>query len=102
MKYEFRMFLYAVLVGGAIIGVVFSFPSLTTGGGTLSAGVSQAEFEAAFGQELAYCQAQPDAVDCRCFANISGLILADAEPRVPGARYADKEELARGQAARSC
>lgn len=102
MPQDYRILLFAVLFGGAVIAVVFSFPALTTGGGTTAAGVSQADFEAAFSQELSYCQRQPQALDCQCFAGISGTILADNQPRVSGARYADKQDLARGQATSSC
>ncbi|MFT6022326.1 MAG: hypothetical protein ACI9PY_000435 [Ascidiaceihabitans sp.] len=102
MLKEFRMVLYLILGGSAVLYAVFSMPALTNGGTSNSLGVSQAEFDTAVTQELAFCQNQPDDINCPCFANLSGTILTDKEPRVRGAIYADKLELARGQAAATC
>ena len=102
MPYNVRILLYAVLVGASVIALIFSFPSLTTPDVASISGGTKEELEAVFDQELSFCESQPDNINCQCFANISRVILSDNEPRVPGARYADKQDLARGQAADSC
>ncbi len=102
MPNDFRLLFFSVLAGAGVVFTVFSFPALTTGGGFVVPGATEAEFEAVFSQELSYCERQPGDINCQCFANVSGVILADNAPRVPGARYADKQDLARGQAANSC
>ena len=102
MPHNVRVLLYAVLVSAFVIALIFSFPSLTTPDTESISGGIQGELEAVFDQELSFCASQPDNVNCQCFANISRVILSDNEPRVPGARYADKLDLARGQAADSC
>ncbi len=102
MPYDHRIVVFVLFVGTAVVFVVFSMPALTSGGNQGSSGVSQAEFDAVFTQELAYCRAQPDAINCRCFANRSGIILTYKQPKVRGAVYAEKSALARGQAAQGC
>lgn len=102
MTSDYRLLAFILIGGAAIVYGVFSFPALTSGGSGTSSIISQAEFEAVFSQELDYCTARPDDINCQCFANVSGTILADRTPRVFGAVYADKQELARGQAERSC
>lgn len=102
MLSDLRLLVCFVFGGAAIVFGVFSFPALTSGGGGNASVVSQAEFEAVFNQELTYCLEKPKDINCQCFANKSGTILADKSPRVFGAVYADKQELARSQAERSC
>jgi len=53
-------------------------------------------------QELAHCRQLPHDINCRCFADVSVNVLMHNEPKVRGIVYADKEELARDQAKRSC
>ncbi|MEH6522551.1 hypothetical protein [Sulfitobacter sp.] len=102
MPNDYRFYLYVVLAGGAAIYGVSLAPPLTTGGNAGMTGISQTKFDETVSQELTYCLEQANEIDCRCFANLSGVILAHNEPRVPGAVYADKQELARGQATGTC
>ena len=102
MSLEIRISLAVILTVSVIVYTVFFFPALTAGGYGNAKGVSEAEFAAVFAEELAYCRAQPDAVNCRCFAGVSGTIIVHKTPRVPTAIYADRKELARGQASASC
>ena len=102
MPYDYRILCYVILISTAVILGIFSVPPLTSGGTRTKNGVSQATFDATVSQELAYCQTQPEDINCRCFANISVAILTHNEPRVLGATYADKQELARGQAGHTC
>lgn len=102
MPHDYRFCLYVILAGAAAIYGVFLVPPLTTGGNAGLTGISQTKFDETVSQELTYCLEQPNDINCRCFANLSGAILAHNEPRVPGAVYADKQELARGQATGSC
>lgn len=102
MLQNFRIIFYAISVGATVVFIVFSFPALTTRDGVGTSEAAREEFEALFSQELSFCELQPNDMNCRCFASISRTILADDAARVPGARYADKHDLARGQAGHSC
>lgn len=102
MASDYRLLICLVFGGAAIVYGVFSFPALTSGGSGSSSSITPAEFEAVFNQEMDHCLERPDDMNCQCFANLSGTILADKTPRVFGAVYADKQELARSQAERSC
>lgn len=97
-------FKYLSIIGavGAIVLGVSQLPPLTTGGTQASSGFSKAEVQEVIAQELAHCEANAAEVDCGCFAGVSGYILSNPEAKVPSARYADRLELARGQASRSC
>ena len=102
MLHDFRILCFAMMVSAAVISIVFSFPALTTRDGIGASETTQADFEAVFSQEYSFCEGQPEEINCQCFASVSRTILADNGPRVRGARYANKQDLARGQAADSC
>ena len=102
MPYNLRILLFMLFGGTAVVIAVFQVPPLTSGGNSGKSGLNEAEFKAAVSAELAFCRRQPDAVNCRCFANKSAIIRSHQQPRVPSAVYADKEDLARGQAAQGC
>ncbi|MDJ0820928.1 MAG: hypothetical protein QNJ09_03830 [Paracoccaceae bacterium] len=102
MPQDYRLYLGVILTGGLIVFGVSFFPALTTGGSGSATSSFGPQYEAVFRAELDCCRENADDVNCRCFANISGIIQADTRPRVPGAVYADKQELARWQAAKSC
>lgn len=94
-----------LLLGCALAIYAGSFvPELTTAGGGVNNGVAdREEFLAAFTSELDYCEDNADDLDCQCFANIAGVVIAsDDGDRVPGAFYPDRQELARSQAKESC
>ena len=92
-----------VISGGVVVMYgVFSVPALTSGSISMSFGGSQAELDTAISEELDYCRNQVNNFSCQCFSKLSGTILAHSEPRVHGVVYADKQQLARGQASRSC
>lgn len=95
----------AVWIGVAAVLVtaaVFRFPALTTGGSVPGVEVPEAEFQQIVQGEREHCDTNLAGVDCVCFAGVSGLILADQSARVARASYADKTELARGQAKDKC
>lgn len=102
MEFSPRFALVALLVLPAIIYLIFMMPPLTSGGGGPLPGVSQAELEQAVNAEYAYCRASDTNVDCACFAQKSGVILSSNGPRVQGLVYAEKRDLARGQAEDGC
>ena len=104
MLMDIRLAVYIILASGAVAYGVALFPALTTTGtGTGASDVPDGtRSEAIRSQELNYCRDNVDDVNCRCFANISGLIQSDTAPRVSGAAYADKQQLARVQAGASC
>ena len=102
MLRENRIYAVMVLAGAGALVLVFSFPALTTPEGPVGSGRSPEEVEAVLAQERDFCEAQPKSMDCRCFAGVAGTVLLDNEPRVPGATYADKTDLAREQAADKC
>ena len=102
MAYDFRILVFMFCGVAAVIYGIFLMPPLTSGGGQGRSGGNQEEFESTVREELAYCQKLPNDINCQCFAQKSGRILSHKEPRVPGATYADKHKLARGQAKRAC
>lgn len=95
---------YVAIVGTLVMLAygVSLFPPLTSGATSAGSGVSQAEYEATVGQELAYCESHAYDVDCACFAEVSGHILSQKQTRVPFAVYPDRTELARDQASGDC
>ena len=99
---EIRLVIYILLFGGTVAYGVSLFPALTSGGEGGRSAEERARFRAAYSEERYYCEAVRMAVNCRCFANISGAIRANLRPRVPGFAYADQQELARWQAEDSC
>ena len=99
MSYDYRILIGVLMAVGLVVYGVSQLPALTSGG---SAGVNEAEFQAAVAKEYEFCREQPQALNCRCFANISGMIQVQSVPKLPGARYANKQELARLQASDSC
>ncbi|RFP91048.1 hypothetical protein DZK27_01910 [Rhodobacteraceae bacterium 63075] len=102
MPTDYRIYLFIILASGLIVYAVSFVPALTSDGSGGSARVDERRYEAAFSREMDHCLAQGGDTDCQCFASISGLILAGDRPALPNAVYADKRELARGQAAGSC
>ncbi len=102
MGFDFRIPLFGCAGLGTVIYVISFMPPLTSGNGPTSGDLSEEAFEATLAAERAYCLNQPEALDCQCFARQSGAILSHSAPRVPGAFYADKQSLARGQARRGC
>lgn len=102
MHFNPRYFVLALAAMAAILYVIFLVPPLTSGGGTLIPGVTEAELAKAVTTEREHCQTNEPDVNCACFANKSGLIKSSAGPRVPGVVYADPERLARSQARASC
>ena len=97
-----RVYLFFIAGGASVLFVVFSFPALTTSGPVSPTGVSQEVFEETLAAERAYCEQQPEALDCQCFTAVAGEVLSHQSVRVPRARYADPQDLARGQARDSC
>jgi len=98
--------IYVGLLFGCSIAIYAGsfMPELTTAGGGVNNGVpDRGAFLAAFSGELDYCEENADDLDCQCFANIAGVVIAsDDGDRVPGAYYPDRHELARSQAKDSC
>jgi hypothetical protein len=102
MSQDYRISLYIVFVSVLVVCGVSFFPALTTKDTSGTTVANQVLFEAVFSEEFSYCQASPEKINCRCFAKISGMIQSDITPKVRGVVYADKQELARWQAAGSC
>ena len=90
---------YAGFGGAATLALVFSFAPLTGGG---SSATKSEEYVIQATAERTYCSSNLSDVNCVCFGRISGQILSDKQPKVPGAYYASKQDLARGQALKSC
>lgn len=103
MPFDFRLPALAILGSGGLLYLIFLMPPLTSGDSGLSSkGVSEAEVTAIRAEERAFCQRQPAAVDCQCFSRKSGAVRSYSSPQVPGAVYADQQQLARGQAISGC
>ena len=92
-----------LLLGSAFAVWAASFlPTLTTSTTANNGLQDQAVFEQAYAEELSYCRAEEEDLNCRCFANVSGVVIASEQLRVPGARYPDRLEIARIQASDRC
>ena len=91
----------SLVVAAAVYGA-FSATPLTTVQESSENTVSPEEFERTVSQEYTHCRSRGDGVNCACFANKSGTILTSNAPRMRGMVYADKQDLARMQAERSC
>jgi len=104
MLSDIRIYLGLLLGCSAVIYAASYMHALTNAGGGVNNGVpDRAEFLAVFNDELDYCEENADDLDCQCFANIAGVVIAsDTGERVPGATYPDLHELARMQAEDSC
>ena len=87
---------------GVVAAGIFAFPPLIPGGPGVSTGMTEAEYDTLLRREVGYCRNLPGRVDCACFARVSGMIQSHDAPKVPDARHADRQELARGQAKGSC
>lgn len=102
MPTDFRIYLFIILASGLTVYAVSFVPALTSDDSRGNAHVELRRYEAVFSHELAHCLERSDDINCQCFASISGLIQADESPALANAVYADRRELARGQAAASC
>ena len=102
MLRDIRIYIGLLALCSAAIYAGSFVPQLTTAGGANNGVANRAAFEAAFGQEHAYCEENADDLDCQCFANVAGVIIASEQPRIPGAFSPDQTDLARSQASDSC
>ncbi len=102
MLSNIRFYLGLLLGSGLVIWAGSFVPALTNAGGVTNGVEDRQLYEAAFSQELQYCRAGQSDVDCQCFANVAGVVIASEEPRVRGATYPDRLDLARWQAEDSC
>ena len=102
MPGDTRIYLVMLAIGASLIFLVSLVPPLTSGSSSVAPGVTHAELEAAVSEELAHCERLDSAMDCQCFAGISGYVRALETPEVPFTRSLDQMELARRQAAHSC
>ena len=92
-----------LLLGSALAVWATSFvPALTSASTVANSELDEAAFGQAFSQELDYCRAEMEDLNCRCFANVAGVVIASEQPSVPGARYPDRLDLARVQASDRC
>lgn len=95
-----NIFLFSVCAGVAsVLAIGLMFPPLVASG---PAGETGATYQAHISNELTYCQANFRNVNCGCFARIAAHILSEEGPRVRGFVYADRSDLARGQAGSGC
>lgn len=98
-----RPVLYAaslVTVGLLVMGVQM-FPPLTQGGLPRS-GPPPVGAEAAPADPAAWCRSTLTGVNCACFAQKAAEVMSAPHAPVQGMVYADRWELARAQASRSC
>lgn len=102
MAGEYMMSLYVICGAGAAIAIGFSLPPLTSGGTSSSIGVNEAVYRAHVQSERSYCEANRSDVNCKCFAQRSGVVQSFEQPQVRGFTYAEQKSLARAQAAKIC
>lgn len=91
----------ATVGSGAVFGV-FTFPPLTSAGGSSFSGSDQAGFEQAINAELSFCSGLDERINCACFAQTSATIQSYDHEQIPGLLYMEQLGLARIQAAQSC
>ncbi|WP_299409202.1 hypothetical protein [uncultured Roseobacter sp.] len=99
MAGESAFSLYVAAGIACVVVVGFLFPPLTTRGPAVEA---DAAYQTHVIGELAYCRSNRSDVNCACFARKAGHIMSFEGPQVRGFVYADRSELARGQAGNSC
>lgn len=102
MSTEITVALVTILTGGAISAGVSTFAPLSTWEVPTEKTQTVAVRSSAFEDSLAMCRAQLSGVDCGCFAQKSSEILKSDAKRSMGWSYANKWELARMQATKSC
>lgn len=88
-----------LVIGGLVVGVQ-AFPPLTEGG--LARTVDPYIAASAPKDPAAYCRQNLSGVDCACFAAKAGEVLSKPHEPIQGFSYADRWQLARGQAGESC
>lgn len=98
MRGDYSVSVYVVSGVAAALLVGFSLPPLLPRGAS-STSEKQVRI---VNEEQNFCEANLDRVNCECFANTAGYILAQDSAPVPGMVYVERTELARGQATRTC
>ena len=99
MASDVAIAVYVAAGVGAAIGTGFMFQPMTVGSGL---GSTNEKTVAAAQAEQDYCQSELSGVNCACFSRMAAHIKTDTRPKVENIIYADKEELARGQAKDTC
>ncbi|MGP6088013.1 hypothetical protein [Antarctobacter jejuensis] len=88
-----------LVIAGLVAGVQ-AFPPLTEGG--LARSVHPVVASGAAADPAAYCRENLSGVNCACFAQKAGEVLSKPYDPIQGLSYADRWDLARGQAGDSC
>ena len=96
---EFRFIFMIACGAGVALAIGFSFPALTESSSTGVVGEDEA---ATAVEERAFCKANLQDVDCRCFGQVAGHVRSDTTKKSFGFRYVDKTDLARDQAWEKC
>lgn len=96
---EFRVAIYVAAAGSAAAALAFSMPPLTQ---DTSAEPASAALRTAVSQERAFCEAEGDVEDCKCFGDVAGYVRNGATDYGRGIAQADPLTLARSQAQASC
>jgi len=99
MSGQFALVFYVFVGSAAVIGGISQLPALTEDPSTVEIG---SEMQIILAQEKSYCQSYGAGINCQCFAEKSGQILAHSGSRDHRYLYADQQDLARGQARKSC
>lgn len=102
MQYNHKILLVFIVIVPAAVYGAFSMPPLTTGGGGGLAGVTREEYDQAVIEEYDFCRRTVSDTNCECYAHRSGIVMAYRATQVPGLTYADRQQLARDQAAQAC
>lgn len=98
---EHLVALYILLGGAAVVTGVSAVPPLTEGGLALNSPAAE-QATVASAEERSFCQANTPGLNCHCFSQVSGHILSADQPQIYGYQYANKSDLARSQASKSC
>ncbi|MEL7132854.1 MAG: hypothetical protein AAGK77_10610 [Pseudomonadota bacterium] len=102
MPSDSRIYVGLIAIIVTLIVAVSFVPPLTTGGVEVSSGAVREDIEVTVSGELQHCESLVDDLDCRCYAGVSGYVLAQERVPVPFTQTMNQTELARTQAAQSC
>jgi hypothetical protein len=96
---EYSAAIFAFIGVVLVLALGFSLPPLVAREGQFAL---RTEDQNVAKEELAYCRSNVSDVNCKCFARKSAQILVQDQPDVRGFVYADRLDLARGQASHTC
>ena len=99
MTKEYKSSALMVLATVIVLVIGFSFPPIISREGDKT---PKLEHQTIAKNERSYCRKNLDDVNCNCFAKKAAHMLVQDQPDIHGFTYADRTDLARGQASTRC